>query len=430
MSSEAERATIGPAVMLCNSDSIFPRQLAAWWRRAGLDTVMVTRTGRLHADTGTIDGFRVVDVDETWGRPAYRAFDSRLARPILRRIEQRLLPRYVERRRRSIDAPQLLTPLFAAPLMMAAPLARAALSVKPRFVFGHEVTTYGLATAMARGVPRILFPWGNDIFGQDESTPIHRAIARYALRNVDLIVPTSTTAAEHLVKRYGVSPERIVPVSWGVDLGRFQPSSGARRDEIKRCLGFDAQSLVIANVRRFRPEWGAWTALNAFLQIAREEPRAHFVLFGGRGTEGMTPAAIERISDAGFASRFLVLEGETDFELFTDVLSVTDIFTSIAGGFDMRSSSVLQASAAGAAPLVGRQAEYELMQRQGFAVRFVDPADPASLVDGLRSLIVDDSARSAIAAANARYLAVHEDHDKQMRRLLAEIERVCRHQSK
>lgn len=415
-----------PAVMLCNSDSIFPRQLAAWWRRAGLETVLVTRTGTLHAGSGSIDGFRVVDVDESWGPPLYRQMDARLVRPILRRLEQRVLSKYVQRRHREPDLAVFRTPLLATSLMLALPLARAARSISPRFVFGHEVTSYGLATALAHGVPRIIFPWGGDIFGLDESTPMHKMIARYALRNVELIVPSSTTAARHLVSNYGVNPDNVVPISWGVDLETFRPAWGAERAERRRRLGINPDAVVISNVRRFWPQWGCFVALEAFLQLAEESPETHFVLAGGSRTdEGPMPEAVRMIEARGLSSRFLILHGEVPLETIAEIMSVSDVAVSLAGRFDMRSSSVLQAAASGGAPVIGRHEEYELMIRDGFAALLVDPADAHQVVDAIRHLVVDQTARARMAAANARFVAEHEDQHRQMKRLLSEIDRIC-----
>lgn len=410
----------GPAVMLGDSTSFFPAQLASCWRSKGIDVVMVTH--RYDAEPALPDGTPVVKSRDYETRMT-RGVTGRLMSPVLTRAE-RLVPRFRDRFTRitgvSADT-ELWLPYFAEYVTVAWPTVRAVRAQRPRFVFGHEVTSYGLATALCRGVPRIIFPWGGDVFTYAESSPFHFALTKFCLRTIDLIVPSSTTAARHIAERFGVSPDKVKAVSWGVDRGKFKPAQGDDKRRVCANWKIDPEATIILNPRRFRPDWGAFVSLEAFLKIASEYPKTHFILFGGLGTKKFMDEARIEIEDRGLSPRFTILEGEAPLDVCAELMSVSDVFVSLLGRGDMRSSSVLQAAASGAAPIIADNPEYREMERMGFQALFVTPGNVEEVVKALR-VYLDDPAK---IKNNAEYLARNEDYETQMTRMLELIECVC-----
>ncbi len=414
----------GPAVMLAESSSIFPAQLAAFWRTKGIESVIVT--ARADAPPALPDGTRVVRSLDYETR-ATRRLTRRLLNPVLYRLERRV-PRYRERftRRTGLSADtELYVPHFAQYVRDAWPVARAARSLGPRFVFGHEATTYGPPTALCRGIPRIIFPWGGDVFTYCESSPYLFAMTKLSLRAADLVVPSSATGARHISERFGVPAERVQAVSWGVDRERFKRADAARRRAVCERWGIDPGATVFLNARRFHPVWGGPAVLEAFMRLASEYPSAHFILLGGAGSERFTGPARARLGAEGLLPRFTLLEGNAPLEVCAELMSVSDVFASAMGLADMRSFSVLQAAAAGGAPVVSDLPEYREMERQGFAAAFVPPGDAEALAGALRAFARDPAGARRLAERNEAYLAEHEDYPTQMNKLLGLIEGVC-----
>lgn len=414
----------GPAVMLGESTSLFPKQLAAYWRSKGLDVVLVTQGPQPFP--ALPDGTRVVSSREHESR-ATRAVTRRIIYPALAHLE-RLVPRFRDRFTRitgvSGDS-ELRLPFFAEYISSAWPTYRAAKALQPRFVFGHEVTTYGLPTALCRGVPRIVFPWGGDVFTYAESSPFHFALTRFCLQAVDLIVPSSTTAARHICSRFKVAPEKVIPVSWGVDRTRFKRAEGNKRREICARWKIDPGATVVLNPRRFRPAWGAFVALEAFMRLADECPQTHFILFGGLSTESLMETARSRLEREGLLSRFTLLWGNAPLEVCAELMSVSDVFVSLLGRGDMRSASVVQAAAAGGVPVITDLPEYREMERLGFSALFVRPDDVDDVLSALRLCLDRPEQVADFAARNQAYISEHENHKKQMDRLLNLIDNVC-----
>ena len=414
----------GPAVMLCDPTSIFPAHLTAYWRSKGIEVVFVT-DGR-DAPPALPDGTRVVRSCD-YETPLMRKVTRRLLSPVLYRLEK-TVPRFKERftRNTGVSADtELWMPGFMSSVTSAWPTARAALAQRPRFVFGHEVTAYGPATALCRGVPRILFPWGGDVLTKAESSPYHFAMVKRSLRAVDLIVPGSTTAARHIRERFGVPAEKVQAVCWGVNQPMFIRADAERRKTLCTKWGIDPGATIFLNPRRFRPVWGAFVALEAFMRLAAEQPSTHFILFGGLYTEEFTRQARAKLEAEGLLSRFTLLEGDAPLEVCSELMSISDAFVSLLGRGDMRSSSVLQAAAAGGAPIVSDLPEYREMERQGFAALFVRPDSVEDVLGALRFCVRNPEEAKGMAARNETYIAEHEDFGRQMDKMLSLIDAVC-----
>jgi len=414
----------GPAVMLGESTSFFPSQLATYWRSKGIKVVLVSHGPQ--ALNALSDGTPVVHSREYETRTT-RSVTARVMNPMLWRME-RLMPRFKRRFTEvtgvSADT-ELWLPYLAEYVAAAWPTVRAARAQRPRFVFGHEVTTYGLPTALCRGVPRIIFPWGGDIFTYAESSPFHFALTKFCLRSVDLIVPSSTTAARHICARFKISPAKVKPVSWGVDRRKFKRADDQQRPALCTKWKIDPTATITLNPRRFRPDWGAFVSLDAFFQVALENLKTHFVLFGGHQTEKFTEQARMEVARRDLSSRFTILEGEASLDTCAELMSISDVFVSLLGRGDMRSASVLQAAAAGAAPIISDNDEYREMQKMGFEGLFVAPDSVEQVVEALRTYINDPAKTRGVVAQNDRYIQQHEDYSTQMDRMLELIEELC-----
>jgi len=302
-------------------------------------------------------------------------------------------------------------------------LARVALSLRPAFMFAHDAAAYGPALAHCQGVPRVLFPWGSDIYNTPESWPGAGRIVRQAMRAADLIVPSSGSAAEYIVERFQINARKVRAISWGVDLVAGRRANEAQRAALFTRWAIPTDAVVVQNCRKFWPVFGCFTVLEAFLRVAAELPKCHFVLFGGSAS-GEVRQACKRTGAAGFAHRFTVIDREISLADYLDLASISDVYVSLCPRGDARSSSVLQLAAAGAAPLIGENREYRALESLGFAASFVDPSSADELATGIRNLVERPQQRREMAERNESYLRQYEDREVQMDRLLSAIEQL------
>ena len=414
----------GPAVQLSAANSIFPFQLAEFWQSRGLETVLVTRDanhelGARHRDTTVV-------VSTAHRNGFDRILSKAPIRRVLLRMEQLAVAPFRASYHHRTGRPREegWAPQFVGHLLDAPATARAATSLRPRFVFGHEVTSYGPATAICRGIPRILFPWGGDVFLYAETSPFVRTMVQKSLRSVDLVLPSSTTAAHHIRQRFGVRDDVVHPLSWGIDRAMFQRAGTAVRERLLADLEIPEDHQVILNCRQFSPVWGCFEALDSFLDLARSEPTTHFVLLAGVGVDSHIAEARTRIAEAELGHRFTVLDQRVPLSRVAELMSIADVFTSLMSLGDMRSASVVQAAASGGVPVISDSAEHREMIKEGFSGYLVDSDNPASVVEALRAAL-DPERAAEVRADNEAFIARNEDRGVQLEKMLHMIENVC-----
>ncbi|UFS72700.1 glycosyltransferase family 4 protein [Geomonas sp. RF6] len=385
---------------------------------------MAIVTHDLDQDAITEDGIPIVST---------RRFHSAIVRVLLKFYRvlhwgEMLLVRLYKpyyRRRTGRKEPDPWEPYFVENVLKSFAAAKAAKTLRPRFVFGHEAGCYGLPSAYCKDVPSFLFPWGADVFLSAETSPVYFRLIRYALHNVDLVLPSSVTAAKHITARFGVASDKVIPVSWGADFSLFQRASAQNRRHILERFSIPSDAFVICNPRRFRPAWGCFAALDAFMALAEERADLHFVMVGGAGTEAHVESALLAIEQRGLLSRFTILQEDIPITVFADLMSIADVFVSLLGRGDMRSSSVLQAAAAGAVPVIVDNPEYQEMTRCGFMARLISSADPVKIADAVKSYLHDPDYLHATRETNYEYLQKNEDARTQMAHMLDLIQTVC-----
>jgi glycosyltransferase involved in cell wall biosynthesis len=405
------------AAMIGNSMSMFPRQLCAQWRKRGVDVTLFTRV--VGGPKMLPDGTPVVEVItpgkwKPWNHK-WREYAAKLDEWIARRYFSHY------RERTGLGIPNAWEWQFAPNLVEGIQVGRAVREFRPDFVFAQEVHSYGFAAASCGSIPQFLFPWGADVFWCPELSPLISWMVGHSLRRAACIMPTSRFGADHIVRRFGVPRENVRPISWGVDLSMFQPADDQRRRRICAKWHLPAGKRILLNVRRLRPQWGSLKVFEAFMCLAKEVTDAHFVLLGGEGTEEVARSCREQLVARQMLDRFTLVPGQIPLDEVAELMSVAAVYTSVMGNGDMRSFSVIQAAAAGGAPIIGRHPEYEYMQQQGFSTLFAQQQDVQSIFNAGLTYLRDESLRARTVSANLAYVRHHENFDVQMDALLNTI---------
>jgi glycosyltransferase involved in cell wall biosynthesis len=413
----------GPVLVMGNAGSVFTRHLASMWRGMGLDARLITR--RWPGDRALRDGTPVIvtsDEEHPWARTAFDWIERASWQ-----LESRLVRLQSSRFRKAMGAETSYRPFLSPWLADAIALAQCINRLRPQFVCGQEVFAYGLATAFSRSVPRVLMPWGGDVYMYADTTAIASAAVRYALTHVDLVIPGSPIARDYLNHRFGVPLERMhCGGLWALDRSRFQRANTTGRSEICTRYRIAQDALIVMNVRRFFPAWGSDLAFRAFVAFAREHAGSHFVMLGGGGTEPFVSDARAVLAREGLSSRFTLLDGDRPLEECAALMSVSDICVSLMRERDMRPfASILEAVSCGAVPILSDQVEYRLMEGQGFRALFCGPGDETAVITALRRYAADEPVRRETRDRNEYYLEQHENGHEQAIDLLRRVRQVC-----
>lgn len=220
----------------------------------------------------------------------------------------------------------------------------------PDVIHGHEVYFSGLATAWGGAYPKVLSAWGNDVLETPLRGPIWRMIVRTALRGVDRITGTDPTLPQFLHRHFGVSPERVTPFSWGIDLTQFRrlPES-SWRPWLKR-LHLQPDDQVVFSPRKFHPYWGSEDILQAMPRLARASGKLRLVLLAGTALPGEVAAAKDRIRAMGVESSVRWVEEPVTSAEMGELFNLAPVFLSCPRT-DMLSATLLEGMACGSFPI-------------------------------------------------------------------------------
>lgn len=150
---------------------------------------------------------------------------------------------------------------------------RLAARLRPQWLHGHYVTSYGLWAAACRGVvpaPLVQTAWGSDILVTPRARSLQgrlmRALVGWSLRRASLITADSQDMLAE-IRRYlpPAAKVRLEEVLWGADTTRFRP-------------GTPAPGFEIASPRNWEPNYRIDLVLAGFAAFAARCPQAGGVL--------------------------------------------------------------------------------------------------------------------------------------------------------
>jgi hypothetical protein len=408
-----------PVAVVGPPRSVFTRHLIEAWREIGLDVRLV---GWPAGDDGPHD------IPVTPPNRKTTPVLNRGAAAVLRRtmfVERAIQRIEHQRYERALGSESVYRPMIFRSLIFATTIAPTIRAMQPLFICGLEVFAHGPAVAACAPFPRVLMPWGGDIYMYGQSTALAKAVVGRALRSVDLVAPGSPRAAQFIADTYGVPRSRMYEHGgfWELDPTRFSPAAAEQRASIRSRHSIPSDALLILNARRCHPAWGGDIAVDAFLAYAHENDQAWFVLIGGDGGEIAT--ARRRIAEQKLERRFVILEGEVPLATWSEIASVSDIYVSLMRENDLRPlAGVLEPASAGAAPILTDQGEYRDMEKLGFSAIFVRP-EVTDVVVALRRYAGSRELREQTTAANFDYVQRHENGAEQITTLLERVRRIC-----
>lgn len=199
-----------------------------------------------------------------------------------------------------------------------------------------------------------------------------RSIALAAKRSDRLIVAYPSTKQE-VVQRFGIEPDKVVVIPYGIDHGRFAPG------EVRK--GNPSRIFFLGEAVRAK---GADTVLRAFAILRARLPNVELKM-GSRGRE---------LDYLKSLSSELGIDGQTEFlgripdDELPDLYRSADVFVFPSRhGFGL---PTIEAMACGIPTVSGRI--FDAIDFVGDAGLLADPNDPGEVADQLAKLLTDDAA--------------------------------------
>jgi glycosyltransferase involved in cell wall biosynthesis len=281
-------------------------------------------------------------------------------------------------------------------------------SFRPDVVHGFEAYYNGLATAWAGRFPKVLSPWGRDIFFDGLSGGLAGWMVRRALRGVDRITCNDESIGSFLSGAYGIEAERIVPFSWGIDLKVFQKVDADRVIALRAELGLEAGARVIPSPRKWGRLWGSEqiaAALPGVLSAVREVVAVLIAPAAGDEAGAALRAELERGCDSG---RLRWLPPDQPAQRMAELYSMAEIFVSAAPK-DLLAQTVLEGMACGCFPVLSNLPAYARHARTGERALLFPAEDTAALGGAMIRALEDGPLRERAASLNIDAMRREED---------------------
>ncbi len=289
--------------------------------------------------------------------------------------------------------------------------------LRTRFGWGSDQYLFGLEKALAdtdivlSSSPTCLFSYQAAQFCERAGKPLvlqeienipfrdfKRRIYPCRLRalSVAKFVAAATRRAKMCLLLEGVAPEKLRVVPFGIDTELFHPH--AKQFGMREQLGFREDQVVILFVGRVSWEKGVFDFIHAAKLLADDpESRKHdprFLIVGG-GPE--LPAAIDRVNQLNLSERVQTLSN-IPFDRMPALYGSADIV--VAPSIPARESLeqwclVASEAMATGVPVVSTYCG-GIPEVLGDSGVLVQPADPISLLDGIRRLVCNPGMRATL----------------------------------
>jgi L-malate glycosyltransferase len=315
-----------------------------------------------------------------------------------------------------VDVELVRVPSFlprAAAYVAGVPAVRRGLRrFEPDVVLATYLSSNGLVAALAAGrTPIVASARGGDVLRQAGYLPggrLHGPLMRFVCRRAVAVHAVSPELVDALVA-VGVDRERIECFPVGVDLNAFPQRPQSRESGAPRILCTRKQDAVYGNE----------TLVAALAELA-SSGRAFTATLVGDG-----PLLEERraqVRNLGLES-IVQLPGALPLPRIGELLREADVYVSAATS-DGTSSSLLEAMASGAFPVVASiRANHDWLS-EGETALFFPPGDPHALAAALARALGDPGLRAAAAAANRLRVEQDGNQARTMERLEALLGRA------
>jgi glycosyltransferase involved in cell wall biosynthesis len=269
---------------------------------------------------------------------------------------------------------------FGNNVFKALPYRREVRRIKPDLVHGFEALGYGFVLAHCGPYPKVLTPWGNDVYDWPKRSRLARWLVRRALKRADAISTNHPALAPYLAREFGIPHDKVTCFSWGVDLTIFK--EGYREDvaALRQRLGISADAPVMVSNRQMNAYWGIEEIVRAVPHVVREIPAVVFVFLRGSGSAEYE-RAMERLAEKEGVARNVRFVGEfLGPRAMAVFLNLAHVFVSVPYT-DLLSISVLEGMACGAIPVLSELDAYKTRVKDGENGFYVPVRDSAAIAE-------------------------------------------------
>ena len=295
----------------------------------------------------------------------------------------------------------------------------------PDIVHAMEALAYGLTLSLCGPYPKILTPWGNDIFHDPFHSRIARMHVRSGLKAATFVSTNHPTLDDYLSDTFGIPRDKVQCFSWGVDLKIFHPDQKAEAGRMRESLGIPAGAPVVISNRSLAEYWGAREIAGAIPLILKQAPDAHFLLIRGSGTKAFREETASFLERHGAGANVRIIDETVGPEKMAALLNLSDIFLSVPYT-DLLSISVLEGLACGAIPVVSNLPAYRSRIVDGTNGFYVPIKDAGAIAEKTVYILKNLAMKEKIRERNWNMIRENDDWEQCAPRMAALYDKAMR----
>jgi glycosyltransferase involved in cell wall biosynthesis len=293
---------------------------------------------------------------------------------------------------------------------------------RPHIVHTHAAKpgALGRLAAEAEGVPVIIHTFHGHVFHSyfnPIKNQVFQRIERYLATKSDAIIAISPEQKKELSEDFRIAPAdkfRVIPL--GFDLDKFAQDQSFKRNQFRKELGVDANTVVITLTGRLVPIKNHVFFLRAFKQLNQLTEKKILAVFVG---DGESRASIESEAQAlGILFASLGNQSPETELIFTswrtdiDVVNAGSDIVALSSLNEGTPVSLIEALAAERPVVSTRVGGVESIVEHGVSGFLCDKTDVESFAQHLAKLVNDESLRQRMGQTGAEHVRTNYTYQR------------------
>ncbi|MCX7766593.1 MAG: glycosyltransferase, partial [Candidatus Sumerlaeia bacterium] len=285
--------------------------------------------------------------------------------------------------------------------------------LQPDIIHGIEIMGYGLATVWSGlKVPKILTPWGNDIFDWPRRSRLARWIVRTALNHADIITTNMVNLAEFLAQEFNVNPAKVRCFSWGVDTEIFHTGYLTEVQQLREKLQIPPEAMIVISVRQMQSYWGIEHIVRSAEVVKQQASRpVYFIFLRGTGTAEYEQQMKTLAKELGIVEHTRFISEYLSPREMAILLNLADVFVSVPKT-DLLSISVLEGMACGCVPILADLPAYRPRIQDGVNGFLLSEVSPTAIAEKILYVLQHPEVKQRFAEKNIELINIHDNWHK------------------
>ena len=297
--------------------------------------------------------------------------------------------------------------------LSVARMVQAVSRLKPDLVHVQYLKGLAWGAPLVRGIPCVATPWGSDVLEDQGAFRewYSRLLTRAVFRRAEVVTVHSAYLEARV--RPLVPPGRaITRIGWGVDLKRFRPGLDAQ--PLRRQWEIGGTRRVIFSPRLAQPFYRHERIIRALPDVKKAVPDALLVVGGHSADAGYVAFLRQLASDLGVADH-VRFPGPLAYAEMPQWMNLAEVVVMVPPS-DGMPSTLLEAMACGAVPVLNRLPQYAELVEHGRNGFLVDP-DSGDVAGALIGALSGRETRHEMIRRNRALVEQVADQDREMERM-------------